>query len=83
MSLTRLRNIDADVVREPLNIICELHQPGRLKAAATQIKYLCSWQAVHTCLNLQHSESALCHMPLTAAFGKHVGHSASGSICRV
>ena len=38
----RLRNVVVDVLRKPLKITCELHQPGRLKAAATQIKFLCS-----------------------------------------
>ena len=42
----RLRNVVADVLRKPLKIICELHQPGRLKVAAVQIKFLCSWQVV-------------------------------------
>ena len=43
----RLWNVVVDVLRKPLKITCELHQPGRLKAAATQIKFLCSWQVVH------------------------------------
>ena len=42
----RLRNVVVDVLQKPLKMTCELHQAGRLKVAATQIKYLCSWQAV-------------------------------------
>ena len=42
----RLRNVVVDVLRKPLKMSCELHQPGRMKVAAVQIKFLCSWQAV-------------------------------------
>ena len=35
----RLRNDVVDVLRELLNIITELHEPGRLVSAAVQIKF--------------------------------------------
>ena len=46
--MCRLRNIVADVLQEPLNIITELHEPGRLVIAAAQIKLSCCWQAVRS-----------------------------------
>ena len=46
--MCRLRNIVADVLQEPLNIITELHEPGRLVIAAAQIKFSCCWQAVRS-----------------------------------
>ena len=44
----RLRNIVADVVRELLKMMGELHEPGRVKAAATQINFQCCRQAVRS-----------------------------------
>ena len=39
----RLRNVVVDVLRKPLKMSCELHQPGRMQVAAVQFKFLCSW----------------------------------------
>mmetsp|Transcript_8925 Transcript_8925/g.23350 ORF Transcript_8925/g.23350 Transcript_8925/m.23350 type:complete len:161 (+) Transcript_8925:43-525(+) len=41
----RLRNVVVDVLRKPMKMSCELHQPGRLVLAAFRIKFPCSWQA--------------------------------------
>ena len=43
----RLRNIIADVVREPLNIISQLHENGRRTLTATNINGLLYWRTVH------------------------------------
>ena len=45
-TVCRLRNDVIVVLRELLNIITELHEPGRLVTAAAQIKFSCCWQAV-------------------------------------
>ena len=42
----RLRNVVVNVLRKPVKMSCELHQPGRLVLAAILIKFPCSWQAV-------------------------------------
>ena len=42
----RLRNVVVDVLRKPVKMSCELHQPGRLVLAAFRIKFPCSQQAV-------------------------------------
>ena len=44
----RLRNIIADVVREPLNIISQLHENGRRTLTATNINGLLYWRTVHS-----------------------------------
>ena len=45
-TVCRLRNNVVDVLREPVKITEELHEPGRLVTAAAQIKFSCCWQAV-------------------------------------
>ena len=42
----RLRKVVVDVLRKPVKMSCELHQPGRLVLAAFRIKFPCSQQAV-------------------------------------
>ena len=44
----RLRNDVVDVLRELLKTITELHEHGRLGAAALQMKYPRSWQVVRS-----------------------------------
>ena len=46
--VSRLQNDVIVVLRELLNIITELHEPGRLVIAAAQIKFSCCWQAVRS-----------------------------------
>ena len=46
--MCRLRNDVIVVLRELLNIITELHEPGRLVTAAAQIKFSCCWQAIRS-----------------------------------
>ena len=42
----RLRKVVVDMLRKPVKMSCELHQPGRLVLAAFRIKFPCSQQAV-------------------------------------
>jgi hypothetical protein len=62
----RLRNIIADVVREPLNIISQLHENGRRTLTATNINGLLYWRTVHSADENCPLTRAMTYLMLTA-----------------